>query len=198
MTHLVDRYLLFRVRTKRDPEAFARLYDRYVEAIYRFVYLKLPRKEDAQDITAETFTRAWQFLHETRQVFNIRAFLYRIARNLIADFYRSQKQELSVEELVTFESSGASTGSEGIGIGTAHLPAIDHLSETRAELSLILSRLSRLKEDYQDVLTLRLIDDLPFAVIADILEKKTGHVRVIYHRAIKALNELDKKVPKNT
>ena len=177
MSNLVDRYLLFRVKTKQDPEAFARLYDRYVEAIYRFVYLKLPSREDAQDITAETFTKAWQYLNEQHEVVHIRALLYRIARNLIADFFRSQKPNVSLEELVTNEVPIASN--EGIRVSD------------RAEFALVVQKLERLKEDFRDVLTLRLIDDLPFQDIADILEKKPGNVRVIYHRALKALKELD-------
>lgn len=187
MTNLLDSYLLFRLRTKRDPEAFARIYDRYVEAIYRFAYLKLPRKEDAQDITAETFTRAWQHINAEKPVVHVRAFLYKITRNLIIDFYRGRKPEVSVEELVTIEVSGTSTGSEG---ESARLPVLADKLEPRAELALILSRLSKLKEDYRDVLTLRLIDDLPFSVIGEILGKNAGHVRVIYHRALKALNDI--------
>lgn len=191
MTNLLDSYLLFRLRTKRDPEAFARIYDRYVEAIYRFVYLKLPRKEDAQDITAETFARAWKHLNEEKQVAHVRAFLYQIARNLIVDFYRTRKLESSIEELVTIEQAGTSSDSEG-GVGeSARLPIQAGKMEPRAELALIFSRLSRMKEDYRDVLTLRLIDDLPFGVIAEILGKNAGHVRVIYHRALKALNDLE-------
>jgi RNA polymerase sigma-70 factor (ECF subfamily) len=190
MTNLIDSYLLFRIRTKRDAEAFARIYDRYVEAIYRFAYLKLPGKEDAQDITAETFTRAWQYLNEAKQVVHIRAFLYQIARNLIVDFYRVRKQEPSVEELVTLEETGTSTDSMGAVEESVRLSIQAERAEPRAEVALIFSKLSRLKEDYRDVLTLRLIDDLPFAVIGEILEKSTGNVRVIYHRGLKALKEL--------
>ena len=87
MTQLIDRYLLYRLKIKRDPEAFAKIYDRHVESIYRFVIIKLPRKEDAQDITAETFTRLWQHLQKHKDITNLRAFLYQIARNLVADFY---------------------------------------------------------------------------------------------------------------
>lgn len=182
MTNLLDSYLLFRVRTKRDPEAFARIYDRYVEAIFRFAYLKLPRQEDAQDITAETFTRAWQYLAEAKKdVMQVRALLYRIARNLIVDFYRARKQEPSLDELVTFEGLGPSTEGEG---------AMENI-QVRTEAALVLRKLARLKEDYRDVLTLRLIDGLPFAVIGEILEKSTGSVRVIYHRGLKALKEIE-------
>jgi RNA polymerase sigma factor (sigma-70 family) len=65
------------------------------------------------------------------------------------------------------------------------------LIEAQADLALLAKKLELLKEDYRDVLTLRLVDGLPFGVIAEILEKKSGNVRVIYHRAIKALQNLD-------
>lgn len=197
MTNLIDSYLLFRIRTKRDPEAFARIYDRYVKAIYRFAYLKLPGKEEAQDVTAETFTRAWQYLNENKQVTHVRALLYRIARNLIADFYRSghasQTVQLGIEidmniAAVTFEGELPTYFAEGAdndrGSGRK-------LMEARAEMSLVLKQLETLKDDYRDVVMLRLIDDLPFADIAEILEKTTGHIRVIYHRAMKTLKQTE-------
>ena len=88
MTSLVDRYLLYRIRALRDPEAFARLYDKYVSQIYRFVLLKLPSKEDAEDLTSETFLKSWRYLQENREVTEFRGLLYRIARNAIVDWYR--------------------------------------------------------------------------------------------------------------
>jgi DNA-directed RNA polymerase specialized sigma24 family protein len=58
------------------------------------------------------------------------------------------------------------------------------------ELALVMGRLERLKDDYRDVLTLRLLDGLPFSVIAEVMEKTPGNVRVLYHRAKKALDTL--------
>jgi len=186
MTNLIDSYLLFRIRTKQDPEAFARIYDRYVEAIFRFAVLKLPTREEAQDVTAETFTRAWQYVSEHPDVGNIRALLYRIARNLVADHYRRTHGMVSLDA-VTIDQSGASTPYEEPGDkGREQL-----IVEARADLALVLRQLERLKEDYRDVLMLRLVDDLPFGVIAEVLGKTPGNVRVIYHRAIKALNETE-------
>jgi RNA polymerase sigma-70 factor (ECF subfamily) len=191
MSKLIDQYLLFRIRTKRDPEAFAQIYDRYVEAIYRFVYLKVPKKEDAQDIAAETFTRAWQHLAAAKEVVHIRAFLYQIARNLVIDFYRARKPDSSLDDLVTFEDDGTSTDSNSVLRDSAQLSVSEKGIESRAELGIIFSRIAQLKEDYRDVLLLRLVDDLPFNVIADILGKSTANVRVIYHRALKALNDVE-------
>lgn len=187
MSNLLDSYLLFRIKARQDPEAYGQLYDRYVGAMYRFAILKLPTQEDAQDVTAEVFTRAWQYLCEsTEPVGNFRALIYKIARNLIADKYRQSGRTVSFES-VTFEGAEPSTyiDAEQSDRGRQAEVAI-----ARADLALLLTKLERLKEDYRDVLTLRLIDDLPFAVVAEIMGKTTGHVRVIFHRAMSALNEL--------
>jgi RNA polymerase sigma-70 factor (ECF subfamily) len=186
MSNLIDSYLLFRIRTKRDPEAFARIYDRYVEAIFRFAILKLPSREEAQDVTAETFTRAWQYVSQNAEIGNIRAILYRIARNLIADHYRKQHGVLSLEAVTSSPDSTSSRIEEPGDRGREQV-----LVEARADLALVLRQLERLKEDYRDVLTLRLVDGLPFSVIAEVLEKTPGNVRVIYHRALKALHDTE-------
>lgn len=185
MSNLLDQYLLFRVVVKRDPEAFARIYDRYVVSIYRFVFVKLPSKEAAEDVTSETFLRCWQFLSKRKQITHLRALLYRIARNLVADHYRkSGLAAVPLDQTVTFSSDEASTlisadlSDSGRGAQNVLL---------KAEVGLLLGRIARLKEDYQDVLTLRLIEGLSFGDIAVILEKNQGHVRVMYHRARKAL-----------
>ncbi len=184
MTQLIDRYLLYRLKIKRDPDAFAKIYDRHVESIYRFVIIKLPRKEDAQDITAETFTRLWQHLQNQKEITNLRAFLYQIARNLVADFYRNRDIVTETED-VTFGLDLTSNSTQ-----TDRGRGMDQI-EARTELSLVLKQVERLKDDFRDVLALRLIDGLKFSDIATILGKDVGHVRVIYHRALKAIKDLN-------
>lgn len=181
MSQLIDRYLLYRLKARKDPEAFAKIYDKYVSSIYRFAILKLPKQEDAQDITAETFTHLWNHLQQAKPVSNIRALLYKICRNLIADFYRNSERSSG---FVTFEGDIASTNmSNDKGRG-------QEIVEAKSEVSLVLVQLEKLKEDYRDVLTLRLIDQLSFADIGIVLGKSPGHVRVIYHRGIKALKAM--------
>src|SRR3989338_38937 len=106
-----DQYLLFRLKTKGDAQAFARLYDRYVVSIYRFVFFKLPSKELAEDVTSETFLRCWQFLQQNKNIVHFRAFLYRIARNLVIDTYRKQGAEKTLiqERSVTFFQDDSSS-----------------------------------------------------------------------------------------
>lgn len=190
MTQLVDRYLLYRIRAKRDADAFAKIYDRHVESIYRFVVFKLPKKEDAQDVTAEAFTRLWQHIQQARPVSNVRAFLYQIARNLVADFYRRLEQ--SPEEPLGDVTNEGEMPSHDVYTDKGRN---SELIEARSELSLVLGQLDKLKEDYRDVLALRLIDGLSFQEIASILGKQTGHVRVIYHRGLKAIKQANESQP---
>lgn len=187
MTNLVDRYLLYRIRVRQDPEAFAKIYDRYVTSIYRFVLLKLPSKEDAEDLTSETFLKCWRHLQDRGDVREIRALLYQIARNAIADWYRGR----NVPErtlAVTFSDADTSSLLEA-DVSDAGRGVV--LVEARAELAMVMSKLQRLKDDYRDVLMLRLIDGLTFELIGQIMDKTTGSVRVLYHRAKKALEALD-------
>lgn len=190
MTQLVDRYLLYRIRAKRDAEAFAKIYDRHVESIYRFVVFKLPKKEDAQDVTAEAFTRLWQYIQQPKQITNVRAFLYQIARNLVADFYRKLEQSpVESLDLVTNDDNLTSNV-----LYTDNGRASEQI-EARSELSIVLDQLDKLKEDYRDVLALRLIDELSFQEIGTILGKEPGHVRVIYHRGLKAIKQANEPQP---
>jgi RNA polymerase sigma-70 factor (ECF subfamily) len=192
MTKLVDKLLVFQLRSRKDPEAFAKLYDRYVTPIYRFVLLKLPSKEDAEDLTSETFLKCFRYIQEGNDVKEIRSLLYKIARNGIADWYRARAASPSRSLAVTFMTDETSTPYEGThdvsdaGRGKATI-------EARAELAVTMGKLERLKDDYRDILTLRLVDDLPFAIIADVMGKEVGTVRVLYHRAKKALDAIDQE-----
>lgn len=182
MFSLFESYHVYRVRSAQDEQAFARLYDAYVEAIYRFIYLKLSSKEQAEDMTAEVFLRFWQALRRGQDVRHVRGLLYKIARNLVIDVYR-QRSTASESVSVTFSETETSSYSESIsdrGTGSRGI-------EAKADVALLLGQIAQLKEDYQDVLTLRLIEDLSFVDIGEILEKETGTVRVLYHRAMKAL-----------
>ncbi|KAA0206116.1 sigma-70 family RNA polymerase sigma factor [Candidatus Uhrbacteria bacterium] len=192
MNQLVDRFYVYRIRTHRDAEAFGRLYDRYVTHIYRFVYLKLPSKEAAEDVTSETFLRFWQYALEQTEIRNVRALLYKFARNLVVDHYRKREPATPLSSVVT--ESGGLTSSDSEGVLSDHNRQ-RALIEAKADFSLVLEKIGRLKEDYCDVLTLRLVDGLGYQDIALILDKTPGHVRVIYHRAMKALDALDRSQP---
>jgi RNA polymerase sigma-70 factor (ECF subfamily) len=82
---------------KGDKEAFGELYDFYAPKIYRFVRLKVDSQETAQDLTSEAFLKIWQHIQDQRKIRErFQSLLYKIARNLVIDFYRAR----SVREIL--------------------------------------------------------------------------------------------------
>ena len=188
MSSLIDAYLVFRIRTEGDRAAFGRLYDRHVLSLYRFIYAKVSGKEATEDLVSEVFLDIWQILStRSEEIQSLRGLLYKIARRKIIDAYRREKRrpvERLQDPFVTDEGSVATTVSERdvSDEGKGHKQ-----TEIQAESALVLRHVKKLKEDYQDVLLLRLVEELSFPEIAQALDKSHANVRVIYHRALALL-----------
>ena len=173
-----DNILISRILSG-DEEAFGILYDAYVVDIYRFVFFKVSNQEEAEDLTSEVFLRFWQYLStQGKKVDNARALLYRIARNAVIDFYRK-------------------SGRNSVALDETHADTIEDTSvdlekdiEIRDEVSRLREIIGKLGASDQELITLRYIEDLSVAEIADVLEKSAGAVRVALHRAIKALKNI--------
>ena len=152
---------------------FSELYNKYVDKIYRFIFLKVSSQEIAQDLTSETFLKGWQAFRNPRDIENPPAFLYKIARNLVIDHYREKEQKgtISTEELSIIDPRSS----------------LEEKAILTSDLNTIRGALTNLKEDYQTVVIWHYLDDLSISEIAKILEKSEGTVRVTLHRALRAL-----------
>lgn len=160
-----------------DNEAFGELYDFYAPRVYRFVRLKVDSQETAQDLTSEAFLKIWQYLQEQRKIRErFQALLYKIARNLVIDFYRTK----SVREILIEDSLEELSGAEDEETS-------DVLVLRQEEMAEIKKALIQINPNYQDVIFWYYIDELPIIDIAEILNKNEGAVRVLIHRAVKAL-----------
>ena len=111
---LRDKLLLYRVKSRKDPEAFGKIYDVYASRIYRFLYFKVPSVEEAQDLTSDTFLRLWQYLQEGKPVKNLGALTYQIARNLAIDYYRSRAERTQPPAEESLENLADSRGLRAI------------------------------------------------------------------------------------
>jgi len=176
---LKERLLLFKAKNK-DPEAFAKVYDLYLDRIYRFVFFKISNIEEAQDITSEVFLKTWQYIIDgNNEVKNLNAFFYKIARNLVIDHYRkSSKKNVSLEDIKMLEQEKA---------GIEDLPK---KVQVILEIEKVQARLNDLKDEYREAIILRYIEGLSISEIAEIVEKKKGAVRVILYRALNTLREM--------
>jgi RNA polymerase sigma-70 factor (ECF subfamily) len=172
-----EKILLYRLQSKQDPEAFAELYDLYIQRIYRFVFFKVSGHEEAEDITSEVFLKVWNHISEGKELKSFSGLLYRVARNCIIDMYRAKS--VRVHPLLFSEIDEQSDPSDSGG-------AIEkiHASE---EAKKIIAQIKKLKQEYQEILTLRYIDELTIDEIAEIVGKGKVAVRVTLHRAMKRL-----------
>ncbi len=151
---------------------FANIYDRYIDKIYRFIFLKVGSQEIAEDLCSETFLRAWEAYEK---IDNPGAYFYTIARNLVTDYYRKKGREPVI--LAEFASEEIIDSSQDIA-ETALL---------NADIDAIRQVLQDLPDDYQNVIIWRYIDGLDFTEIAELMGRTEEAVRVLLHRALKAL-----------
>ena len=161
-----------------DADAFGQLYDHYAPTIFRFVYAQLPDRMDAEDLTAEVFMNAWRSLNTYQERgFAFSAFLFRIARNLVADFYRKNKRKEIVD-------------SEFLGRLPQDGESLPKAFATRQEHQELYQKLSKLNDNYRTVLTLRFLNELSPKETAEVMKRSEGSVRVLQHRALSALKKL--------
>lgn len=159
-----------------DPKReFEKDYDQYLTSIYRFVYIKTSNQHIAEEITADVFTKYWAAI-QNKPADNARAFLYRIARNSVTDYYRKKGRYAFVS------TDDAPEPIEE----TANL-------EDKADLSLDMGQiqiaLSHLKDDYQNVVIWHYLDELTIPEIAKTLQRSEGAVRTLLSRALAEVRE---------
>lgn len=178
MRNPLEKKILFLKVKNQDKEAYSQFYDLYINRIYRFVFFKVNNVHDAQDLTAETFLKLWQYIKEGKEIDNLNAFIYIVARNAVIDFYREKKKRQT-------ESLEESDASELIDEGK-------NLLEEQiigSDLKEVLAGLESLKDEYREVIALRFLDELSISEIAEVLNKSKGAVRVLLHRALQALKD---------
>lgn len=161
-----------------ESEAFGGLYDKYQAQIYRFVYLKVGIREEAEDLTHQVFLKSWENISEyTFQGFPFSSWLYRIARNQIIDYYRTKKSNLNLEDF-----------NENPCLRTEN-PAPQKI-DIDLDVERIKSALTRLSPEQQDVIILRFAEDFPLKETALIMDKSETAVKLLQHRAIKNLKKI--------
>ena len=151
-------------------------YDELADALFRHCYFRVGDREKAKDLLQETFAKTWQYLAERGKIDNLRAFLYRVATNLIIDLFRKKRPEISLEDLKE----------RGFEIGSNADKKLRN--EVAGKEALLFLR--KLKPEYREVIIMRYIDDLSLKEIAEILNDTENNVSVRIHRGLKQIREL--------
>lgn len=160
---------------KGDEEAVTLLYETHVDAIYQYICYRVDSKSTAEDLTSEVFLRMVRGLARYQdQGVPFRAWLFRIAANLLIDYYRQRKKGSDILLSDEYESDDTDP--------------FDRLAQSEDHQQLHLA-IRALPETYQDLLLLRFVENLPHAEIARIMNKSADALRAMQHRALKALAE---------
>jgi RNA polymerase sigma-70 factor (ECF subfamily) len=151
-----------------DAEA---LYQAYVRPIYGFVFSRVGNREAAEDLTGDVFLRALEHVDPTREEQSIVAWLYRVARNAVNDYWRAGRgtQVLSLDHVGPVSASTAQ-------------PDIGRQERTQRQARALLLQLPK---HYRAVLQHRLIEGLSVAETATRMATSEGNVKVLQHRALK-------------
>lgn len=172
-------------RIKKD---FEEIYDSNIEDIFRFAYLKVSSKDDAEDITSRAFLKLWETISNGSKgnIKNHRAFLYKITRNLVIDYYRQNRDK--EEKAADNKPKKKKVSLEKVVIIDKEVRA-DEKALIDSEMEEVKDALSRINEDYQNIIILYYINELTTSEISDLLDKPESSIRVLIHRALAALRK---------
>lgn len=155
--------------------ALTTLYNTYFERIYRFIFYRVSHKETAEDLTEDVFVKLFKKLKNLEQPAAFEGWMFQIARNQVIDYYRAKKQLVPLEEVentLEYETN------------------IVDIVNLKTEQVVFIKLLKELSPEQQQVIKLKFLEDIDNEVIAQMLNKTEGAIRVIQHRAITKLKEL--------
>lgn len=163
---------------------FEKIYSSESDAIFRFCLVRVSNREQALDITEETFLRLWQSLSLGKDILNARAFLFTVSHRLIIDWYR-KKKSVSLEGIMHKESE---EGGE-FGYDIADEKTKDSL-ELGAEGRYLLSKIGELSKTYRHPVYLHFVEGLSPKEIGDILKISANAASVRVNRGLLELRKI--------
>ncbi|HKK54148.1 MAG TPA: RNA polymerase sigma factor [Patescibacteria group bacterium] len=155
-------------------ESFGPLYDKYIKKIYNYLYYRVPDKAVAEDVCSQTFIKALKAINsysENKGTFS--AWLYRIAKNNLIDYYRAYKNDLNVDDLWYLEDD----------------TDIESTADKKVKLDKIKNCLNHLKKEQKEIIILRVWDELTYSEIAEIVDKSETSCKMIFSRSLEKIKQ---------
>jgi len=166
-----------RLAISGDTEAFSYIYEKNVTRIYNYIFYRIGSEADAEDLTARVFHRAFGHIENYQEKgVPFTAWLYRIAHNLTANWYRDtqRRKEIPLEDRVDFPHQ-------------VELP--ERQMEHAQEKELLMKAIRRLPPERQQLILLKYLEDLTNGEIAVIMGRTEGAIKSLYHRSLISLRE---------
>jgi len=168
---------------KKDQKAFNTLLNTYWSDVYRFQLSKTEDEDEAEDITIQTFSKAFDKINLYNESYNFKTWLISISKNIFLDQLRKQRTEtISIDK----------KESEAYKI-TDESPSAEDQLIIDQNLAQLLNYLKLLKPHYQEIINLRYFREMSYKEIAEILNEPIGNIKIKLSRAKKLLAEIIKK-----
>ena len=165
-----------------EAEAFGLIYDRYMDTVFRFVYFRVGNRQLAEDLTSDTFLRALKRIGSfTWQGRDLGAWLVTIARNLVADHFKSGRYRLEVTTGDVLDADREDRGPEG----SPESAVVDHITNVA-----LLTAVKQLNPEQQECIVLRFLQGFSVAETAQTMGKNEGAIKALQYRAVRALARL--------
>ena len=166
-----------------DAQAFGQLYDRYLNVVFRYVFFKVSHNRPlAEDLTSEVFLRALRRIGGfTWQGRDFGAWLVTIARNLLADHFKSGYHQREYATADMLDADRADTSAEG----DPETAVADYLTNLT-----LLRAVRQLKPEQQECVVLRFLQDFTVAETARVMGRNEGAIKALTFRAVRALSRL--------
>jgi RNA polymerase sigma factor (sigma-70 family) len=174
MEATVNENLIIKRCQKGELEGFGVLYDSYIQKIYNFIYYKTFHKELAEDLTSKTFVKALENIERfSFDKGKFSSWLYQIARNTVIDHYRSKKNEFDLADFW-----GISDNSD-----------FHSQLENQQSIEEVKKYLTKLTKEQQEIVVMRVWDDLSYKEISQILGKSEASCKMVFSRVMKDLRQ---------
>ena len=168
---------LVELAQRGDADAFGLLYERYVDTVYRYVYVRVGSHQLAEDLTSETFLRALRRMDSfSWQGRDIAAWFVTIARNLITDNAKSARFRMEVSTADMLDADPRVHAAPDAEV-------LDRLRDER-----LLQAVKNLKPEQAECVVLRFLQGLTLAETAKVLGKSEGAVKQLQLRAVRSLH----------
>jgi RNA polymerase sigma-70 factor (ECF subfamily) len=187
-TKAIEDFRLIDMAVGGDDQAYAKLLQRYKRPVYHMILKMVRNVDDAEDLTIESFAKAFRSLAKFKKDFTFSTWLFRIATNNSIDFIRKKKlNTLSIENTYT-DDDGQSVS---IDVEDINLNPQDIAIKTQKE-EIIQVFVNMLPAKYQKLVRLRYFHELSYEEIAKELDAPLGTVKAQLHRARELMYDLVK------
>lgn len=187
MTDIVEDGTIIEKAIAGDTDAFGALYERYVRRIYNYIFYRTGNINDSEDLTARVFQRAFRhILNYDHRGVPFSAWLYRIAHNLVANWYRdrSRKKEVILDEYLASDF---------------HHDYPERSLVQNQDTDKLMKAIRRLPPERQQLVILKFVEGMSNADIGVVMSRSEGAIKSLYHRTLESLRkEIEKIEDSNT